>query len=290
MADAMAAEAFAKVNLGLVVDSRAADGYHPIASLAQSVSWSDRLELRAAEADDFIADGMEASESNMAWRAVLAARAGAASRRPVVLRLEKRLPVAAGLAGGSADAAAALAMTARLLRVSQVDLSAIAAELGSDVPFCLSGGLAIMEGRGERLTPQPARGGYALGLVVPPVELPTPAVYERWDHMEQPAGEAMPDSALPPPLRDYAPLRNDLQPAAESLAPEVADWRSDLQRRWGRPVAMTGSGPTLFGYFLDEDEAASAIADRPDGARAAQAAVPVSQGWRRVPGTLTDPE
>jgi 4-diphosphocytidyl-2-C-methyl-D-erythritol kinase len=289
MPDVLAAEAFAKVNLGLVVGSRAADGYHPITSLAQSVSWSDHLELHVAEDDDFTAEGMAASESNLAWRAVMAVRALAGSNRPLSLQLSKRIPVAAGLAGGSADAAAGLGLTAALLGL-RADLTAAAAELGADVPFCLSGGLAIMEGRGERLTAQRARGGYALGLVVPPVELPTPVVYERWDAMDEPVGPTMPDGALPPTLRDYAPLRNDLQPAAEAIAPEIADWRADLQRHWGRPVMMTGSGPTLFGFFLDEDEAVSAITGRSDEARAARAAVPVSQGWRRVPGTLTAPE
>ena len=289
MPDALAAHARAKVNLGLIVKSRTADGFHPIVSLAQSISWCDRLDLRAAETDDFTAEGMEPSDSNLAWRAVEAARRRAGVSRPVSLHLAKQIPVAAGLGGGSADAAAGLALAASLFGLKG-DLTDTAAELGSDVPFCLSGGLALLEGRGERITSQPARGGYALALVVPPLELSTPAVYGKWDALDEPVGPTIADHDLPPTLRDLSPLRNDLQPGADALAPLVAEWRDELSRRWGRGVVMTGSGPTLFGFFLDEDEAVAALADRPDGARAVRAALPVSQGWERVAGTLTDPE
>jgi 4-diphosphocytidyl-2-C-methyl-D-erythritol kinase len=133
-------------------------------------------------------------------------------------------------------------------------------------------------------------GGYALGIAVPDFELSTPDVYRAWDEIGEPEGPAFPDSALPPGLRTFAPMRNDLQPAAEAIAPELADWRSELANRWGRPVAMSGSGPALFGFFVDEDEANDAVSAHPAGARAVHAAVPVPQGWREVPGTLAGPE
>lgn len=289
MPEPLAAEAFAKVNLGLIVRSRGGDGYHPLLSLAQSISWSDRLEVRSAEDDEFTASGMDADESNLAWRALRTVRGLTSARFPLALHLDKHIPIAAGLGGGSADAAASLALTARMVGYSG-DLLGPAAELGSDIPFCLSGGFMVLEGRGDVLRPLNPTGGYALGLVVPPVELATPAVYARWDEMGEPEAGAFPEAALPPALREFVPLRNDLAPAAEALEPLVAEWRAELSGRWGRPVAMTGSGPTLFAYFLDEDEARSAIEDRPADARAAFAAVPVSRGWRRLPGTLTDPE
>lgn len=289
MADSLSADAFAKVNLGLLVRSRDADGYHPLLSLAQSISWSDRLVVRTAETDEFTADGMEAEESNLAWRALVAVRRLADTSRPLALHLHKRIPIAAGLGGGSADAAATLAITAGLLAYAG-DLHGPAARLGSDVPFCLAGGSMIIEGRGDELRPLNPSSGYALGLVVPPVELATAAVYTRWDEMGEPDGRAFPEEALPPALREFTPLRNDLQPAAESLEPLVEEWRAELSERWDRPVAMTGSGPTLFGFFLDEDEAADAISQSPSTARGACAALPVSRGWRKVPGTLTDPE
>ena len=282
-------EAFAKVNLGLIVGSRGGDGYHPLTSLVQSISWSDRLRIGPADSDEFTVDGMVASEENLAWRAVLAVRAEAAAPRPVAVHLVKQVAVAAGLGGGSADAAAVVGVASQLFGIPG-RAAAIAETLGSDVPFCLRGGLAVIEGRGERLDPRSMATGFALGLIVPPVELSTQAVYEQWDQQVAPEGAAHPVSALPPTLRSYEPLRYDLEPAAMSLAPEVAEWRSDLAARWGRPVAMSGSGPALFAYFLDEEEAVAAVVDRPEGARAAQAAVPVAQGWRKVPGTLAGPE
>lgn len=289
MADRWAADAFAKVNLGLVVAARGADGFHPLVSLTQSVSWSDRVTVGLSEDDAFSAEGIEPEDTNLLWRAIEAVRTEAGSIRPLTVHLDKQIAIAAGLGGGSADAAAGLGLTSRLFGVPDERLPALGLELGADVPFCLSGGLAILEGRGEQVSPLPLVGDYALGIAVPNFELSTPAVYGRWDEMGEPEGRSFPGGELPPGLRDYVPLRNDLLPAAESLAPQLGDWRADLSERWGRPVAMSGSGPALFGFFLDEDEAADAIVDCP-GARAAHAVVPVPQGWREVPGTLAGPE
>ncbi len=136
-----------------------------------------------------------------------------------------------------------------------------------------------MAGRGEQVTPLPAVLGYALAVVVPPVELSTGQVYRAWDDLGGPTAAPLPVGALPPGLRGHAPLGNDLYPAAVAVAPLVAEWRHELEARWGRPVAMTGSGPTLFGFFVDLDEAAAAVAGIPPGARAANAVVPVAEGW-----------
>mgnify|MGYP001825659276 CR=1 FL=1 len=290
MDEPRAADAFAKVNLGLIVSSPGSDGYHPLISLVQSVSWADRVELIRSEEDGFTVAGMEASEVNLAWRAIEALRAHSGARGPVQLHLEKRIAVAAGLGGGSADAAAGLALAADLYGVPGDRLPDLAFGLGADVPFCLRGGLAVLEGRGEQVSPEPVVEGYGLGIVVPPFELATPAVYRHWDVLGEPPGEDFPASQLPPGLRGFQPLRNDLQPAAESLVPDLADWRADLANRWGRPVAMSGSGPALFGFFVDEEEASAAVADAPSGVRAAAAVIPVPQGWREVPGTLAGPE
>jgi 4-diphosphocytidyl-2-C-methyl-D-erythritol kinase len=290
MAEQVVAEAFAKVNLGLMVKGRGPDGYHPLASLAQSVSWADRLTLSRADDDEFTAVGMDAETENLAWRALEAVRALSSSGGPAALTLHKEIAVAAGLGGGSADAAAVFGLAAEVFGVADEDLAGPAQQLGADVPFCLTGGLALLAGRGEKVTPQPAAGSFAMAIVVPPVELSTPAVYQQWDEMGGPTGAAVSTSHIPPGLRPFQPLRNDLQPAAEALEPQVADWRDELTGRWQRPVAMTGSGPALFAYFIDEDEAASALDDRPEGARAARAVVPVSQGWRKLPGTLAGPE
>jgi 4-diphosphocytidyl-2-C-methyl-D-erythritol kinase len=290
MAERRVADAFAKVNLGLIVSSVGADGYHPLVSLVQSVSWADRVEMAVSDEDAFTVAGMDASDDNLAWRAINAVRAETGRRYPLALHLEKRIAVAAGLGGGSADAAAGLGLAADLYGLPGERLEELALSLGADVPFCLTGGLAVLEGRGERISPEPMPEGFALGIVVPPFELATPAVYRQWDEMGEPSGDEFPASQLPPGLRSYQPLRNDLQPAAESCVPELADWRADLAQRWGRPVAMSGSGPALFGFFVDEEEAAAAVADAPSGVRASAAALPVPRGWREVPGTLAGPE
>ena len=280
----------AKVNFGLVVKGRDESGYHPVISLVQSISWWDELSLAASDADEFQAEGMEATEDNLAWRAVNVVRAAAGGGRRITLLLGKHLPLAAGLGGGSADAAAGLGMAARFFGVADELLPALAADLGSDVPFCLSGGLALMEGRGEQLAPQdgPAT-DYALGIVVPPLELSTVDVYAEWDRLEGPEGEAVISSALPPSLRQFQPLRNDLAPAAISLAQEVSDWRGELMSTWDRPVMMTGSGPALYGFFLDVDEATAALEAAPTGSRAANVAEPVARGWEMSSGTLAGP-
>lgn len=284
----MRAEASGKVNLGLQVRPPGPDGYHPIRSVAVSIDWTDTLELDAAEEDIFeVVGAAPPGEHNLAWRALLAVREATERQGAVRLTLVKQIAVAAGLAGGSADAAAALHLAARYYG-GALDLEPLAAALGADVTFCLTGGFALLEGRGERVTSLGAPpSDFALGIVVPPVELATPDVYLEWDHLDGPDGPALPAAALPPSLRGRAPLPNDLYPAAAALAPNLDEWRAELADRWGRPVAMSGSGPALFGYFLDREEAEAAVALAPAGARADRAAVPTARGSGLTGGTLT---
>jgi len=216
-------------------------------------------------------------DSNLAMRALAAVRpAGAA---PVMLRLHKQIPAAAGLGGGSADAAAALSLGAAHFGRTDLDLVPIAARLGADVPFCLTGGAAVMEGYGERLTPLRPMSGFALAVVVPPFELATASVYRRWDDLGGPAGPPIEQRFLPDELRDEAPLINDLTPAAADLQPDLAEWISELRGRWGCPALMSGSGPSLFGFFGSAAEAAEAVAGIP-GARNARACRPSRLGVR----------
>ncbi len=290
MAESLASLAYSKVNLVLVVNDRGSDGFHELRSVVQSISWADRLVLSPADSDAFEAEGMAPNEENLAWRALSAVRRAAGGGRPVSLQLEKRIPIAAGMGGGSADAAATLAMAAELFGLDVAELPTLAEGLGSDVPFCLSGGLAMIEGRGEIVSPLGGLGDdYWLVVAVPPVELKTGAVYDEWDRLGGPEGEAAAVPGLPPSLRQFEPMRNDLQPAAHSLAPLVADWRDELKAIWSRPVLMTGSGPALYGFFLDEGEAQDGLAAVPAGSRSAQVARPVAHGWEMSSGTLAGP-
>ena len=284
----MEAEAFAKVNLSLRVRARDASGRHPLRSLVQSIDWADRVVLEGAEDDSFVVTGLPAPAdgSNLAWRALEAARAGGPRRGPVALTLEKRVPLAAGLGGGSADAAVTLVLASARFGLSREQAAALALDLGADVPFCLAGGTAWMEGYGERLTPLAPLDGFWLAVVVPPFEVSTGAAYARWDALEGPEGPALEGRDLPPQLRPYEPLMNDLVPAARSLAPGLGDWEADLRRSWGRTVLMSGSGPALFAFFPTASEAEDAVADVGD-ARGARPCRLVPQGWQVPSGTLT---
>lgn len=283
----MKAEAFAKLNLSLRVRPRDRTGLHPLHSLMQSIDWPDLLALEEADADSFAVGGLAVpeDESNLAWRALAAARAATVRAGPAALRLEKRIPVSAGLGGGSADAAAVLAMAALRYGVPDERRDSLAPGLGADVPFCLTGGTCLVEGHGERLTSLPPLGGFVLAVVVPPFEVPTAAAYRRWDDLGGPEGPEVPLRLLPPARREGPSPANDLLPAAVSLVPELGDWLAELGRAWDEPVLMSGSGPALFGFFPSAAEAAEAAAAVP-GARAARACRPVPQGWRMPSGTL----
>ena len=277
----MRARAFAKVNLSLHVRSLNADGYHPLRGLFQSVDWYDRIIVEDAETDSIEVPGGGAPEddSNLAWRAVVDARSLGLHRQPTRVVISKEIPSLAGLGGGSADAAAALGLAARRFSVSFDEVRTLAVTLGSDVPFALVGGTAIVTGRGEFVAPQPDATGFALAIVVPPIALGTSAVFRAWDELDGPEGPAIVGADLPPALREFAPLVNDLYPAAVSVAPEIDEWRAELSHRWGVPVAMTGSGSALFSYFPSLNEAEDAVAAVPQGATATRAVRPTTKGW-----------
>lgn len=270
----------AKVNLSLRVRSRDAGGLHPLVSLVQSISWRDRLAIEESDEDRLEVEGADlpVGRDNLIWKAVDALRGEAGLTAPVAFSLVKRTPPAAGLGGGSADAAAALLLYAGHVGHRQ-SLDAVAASVGADVPFCLHGGLRWMEGYGERLSgPLRSADDYWVAVAVPPFELSTPRVYAAWDGLGEPAGTVIPVAAVPPSLRQHGPMVNDLYPAAVSLQPALDDWRAELAARWDRPVMLSGSGPSLFAFFADRVEAEEAVRLIPGEARATAAARPLDHG------------
>lgn len=280
----MRARAYAKVNLGLRIRSRDADGYHPLRGVFQTIDWRDDITIEDAHEDAMQVPGGGApeNETNLAWRAAAAARDAGSGARPLRVVLTKRIPSPAGLGGGSADAAAALNLTSRRFSVSFDDVRRIAVDLGFDVPFAVVGGTAIVTGRGEFVSPQPDVSGFALAIVVPPITLDTASVYRSWDRLDGPRGPEIGANYLPPALRDYAPLANDLYPAAVAIDAAVDEWRAELASRWGVPVMMTGSGAALFAYFPTRSEAEDAASIAPEGAVATRAVEPVDRGWEIV--------
>lgn len=279
----IAYEAPAKVNLSLLVGAPDRNGYHPLYSIVQTIEWTDRLEMGRAGEDHLEVRGAVLGDGgdNLVWKG-LDALPGARPHFEVVL--EKRVAVAAGLGGGSSDAAAAMAAASELLGLPRSVARQAAPRVGADVTFLLGGGSAVMEGYGEKISRTGPFDDFVVAVVVPPFEMSTPEVYGRWDRLDRPVGKVHPPRWLPPSLRGGEPIRNDLTAAATSLRPELADWIHDLGGAWERPVALSGSGPTLFGFFGDLDEAESAVEGAPPAARSAMAVPLRPHGVSRVDG------
>jgi 4-diphosphocytidyl-2-C-methyl-D-erythritol kinase len=243
----------AKLNLCLYLGGRRSDGLHELCSLFEPLALADRLEVSEAERDEVICPGVEGE--NLAARALAALRERGWSRPPLRIEIEKRTPVAAGLGGGSADAAAVL----RLAAGEVADLEQVAAELGADVPSQLTPALALVSGAGEgvELLPEPAE--HAVVLLPDGGGLSTAAVFAEADRLglgrpnaelDELAGRLREAAGSGSSPLDYAELlANDLEPAARSLRPGIGE-ALDALRDAGAPlVLMTGSGPTAFGLF-----------------------------------------
>lgn len=283
---AVTAFAPAKVNLYLHVTGRRADGYHLLDSLVAFADIGDRLTARPAATLSLEIDGPEAlglageNDTNLVLRAarLLAAHAGVPAGAALVL--EKNLPVAAGLGGGSSDAAAALRALTRLwsVAIGEAGLHDLGALLGADVPACLHGGAAWVGGIGERIAPAAALPTAGILLVNPRIALPTAAVFAA---RRGPFGAAARFAPMPPDAAGLARLlagrRNELTDTAIGLVPEIAAVLAALERLPGALIArMSGSGATSFALFADR-----AAADRAGEALAA--ARPL---WWRAAGSL----
>ena len=264
----------AKVNLYLRVVGRRPDGYHLLDSVAVFPAAADRVgaepdgRLTLALTGPFGA-GLAAEADNLVLRAARALAQAGGVRAGAALTLEKNLPVASGIGGGSADAAAALRVLGRLwgLSLPAAELARIAAGLGADVPVCLGSTPARMGGIGEHLAAAPGLPPCGMVLVNPGVGVPTPAVFRA----RGPGFSPMPE--LPPRwetasdmARDLAPIGNDLQAAAIGLCPVIADVLAWLRARPGCLLTrMSGSGATCFALFAHDGAAALAAQDVPAG-------------------------
>lgn len=257
-------KAFAKINLGLKVFGRRADGYHEIDTLFQSVDLHDTLTFEAQKQPGIelkIASPWALPErGNLVYQAaeLIFSKVGAHGRSPGVrIHLEKRIPVGAGLGGGSSDAAATLIGLNELfqLRLSDTELHKLALKLGSDVPYFLVGGLCRGRGRGEILERLKSRfDGYIFLLLIPDFALSTAAVYREFDRLV--------DSWRPLVVRiahkfDRA---NDLEEAALRLHPELCEYRRALAELKPDLLGMTGSGPAYYAGWRSEAKAHQAQA------------------------------
>jgi 4-diphosphocytidyl-2-C-methyl-D-erythritol kinase len=254
----------AKLNLILQVGRRRPDGLHELASLFASLELADEIAVEPAPAppDEVIAPGVEGP--NLAQAAIDAVRAALGGELPPLrVAIEKRIPVAAGLGGGSADAAAVLRAANRVAggRLGPAELRELAAGIGADVPSQVEPGHALVTGAGEAVEP--------LGLpplpvvLVPAAEgLSTAAVYAEADRIASARAELDPaavrSAAALPPRELAARLENDLEPAALSLRPDLEETLAAVRDSGALAARVTGSGPTVFGLYADAAAAAAA--------------------------------
>ena len=190
-------EAPAKVNLSLLVGSAGADGYHPIESLVQTVEFCDSLSVEESDEDSFIVIGADLDEEDNLVVGALRSVRDRVFVPPVAMQLDKRIPLGAGLGGGSSDAAAMLLAATGLARQPTSLAEDLAPGLGSDVPLFLIGGSIQVSGYGEVIESQRPLEGFAIAIAVPGFELATADVYRKWDRMQGPAGKEAPTRSLP---------------------------------------------------------------------------------------------
>ncbi len=277
----------AKLNLTLAIVGRRDDGYHRLHSVFVPLGLSDRLSLAVAGTarDTLHVSGFDAGpgDDNLVLRALAAARAAVGGGWPggpgpapaLAARLEKRIPVAAGLGGGSSDAAATLdgALEAWGADLDPVTRQGLAARLGSDVPFFLAGGPALVEGRGEQVTPLDGLHGHpGVLLVTAAIAVPTGDVFAAFDAIRTHGDGAvrMTSTHLAEELRaklssadlvaraGAMTVANDLLPAVAMIVAGLVPFRRGLSRLLGRPIGLSGSGPTLWGLYPSEAEAVAA--------------------------------
>ncbi len=250
----------AKINLCLHVTGQRADGYHLLESIVTFTTFGDRLTFAHAEADSFEVSGpfgafvptsAAGEQANLVLRARDLLRKALAARsidtQPVAIHLEKNLPVAAGIGGGSADAAAALKGLLRYWNASlpAAEISALGLMLGADVPMCLVSTPLIATGIGEGLVPLPALPAFAVLLGNPLVGVATPEVFRLLTCKNNRPTETVEGDWMAT-LRG---LRNDLEPAARSLVPEIRQISSMIDAEGSLLTRMSGSGATCFGLF-----------------------------------------
>jgi 4-diphosphocytidyl-2-C-methyl-D-erythritol kinase len=287
----MLVHAPAKLNLGLYLGKPREDGLHELCSLFEPLALADILRITEAERDEVICPGVEGE--NLAARALRALRKRGWDAPPLRIEIEKRTPVAAGLGGGSADAAAVLRLATdgniasvrsnpRIARESAnapvpvADLLGIAAELGADVPSQLRPALALVRGAGERVEPLPAPAEHAALLLPSGGGLSTKAVFDEADRLGLGREESELEEIAPrlraaagagaSPLAYVDLIVNDLEPAAVSLRPDIGTALEALRTTAAPAVFLSGSGPTAVALFssIAEAESAATELDRDD--------------------------
>ena len=265
----------AKVNLFLRVMGLRADGFHEVETILHGIKLADDIEFHVTntgtiEVDMRVEDDVEgdvpALEANLVYAAASLLVERGARNEGMHIQVTKRIPMGAGLGGGSGNAAGALVLLNEIWEagLQDADMAELAASIGSDVPYCIGGGTALAKGRGEQLTrlPGPPDLNFVLGISNPPLK--TTDVYKAWDIYDTPSdvNSAPITMALGSgDPRDIASLlHNDLEPVAFTLRPELEDKKKALLDAGALGASLSGSGPTLFAIASDESHARSIAA------------------------------
>ncbi len=259
--DTISVQAYAKVNLTLDVRGRREDGYHLLRSVMQSISLADTIILKKQRSGQGIYIHSDhplvpTDKTNICWRAAEAFQRYTKGPGDLSLSISliKGIPVAAGLGGGSADAAAVLYGLNKLYKTELAlhELQAIGLTIGADVPFCLQGGTCLVEGIGERVTPVAQFPPMTLVLVKPDVEVSTAEIYRKLDpsaHGGDSSSSLLQFLSGDNSLSLDHVLANALESVTSVLVPEVGEWKRRLKDHGAVASLMSGSGPTVFGLF-----------------------------------------
>lgn len=262
-------KARAKINLALDVCRRLANGYHEVKMVMQTVDIYDELEFKKRKDPDIILsvnsrDYLGSLENNLIFRAAKLMKQQYNIQDGVEIRLKKNIPVAAGMAGGSTDAAATmLAMNEMYeLGLSKEQLMETAVRLGADIPFCIMGGTALAEGIGEKLTPLPPPPDAALLIVKPPIMVSTQETYEKLclNALERhPDIDGMVAALKQGDLKGITDrMENVMETVTEKKYPIITDIKKMMLGNGAMNALMSGSGPSIFGVFLKEETARAA--------------------------------
>ena len=260
-------QAMAKINLGLGVVRRLENGYHEVRMIMQTVDLCDELTFEAAKEGICLwtdQDTLPADESNLVWKAAKLIMGQYGIAGGVKIELKKKIPMAAGLAGGSSDAAAVFHGMNRLfsLGMDEEEMKRLAVRIGADVPFCIVGGTMRSEGIGEILTPLPQMQGVHLVIARPDIAVSTKYVYENL-HLERitrhPDMERTEAAMRAGDLHGMCcHMENILETVTEKAYPVIGQIKSRLKEQGALTALMSGSGPSVFGIFETQAQAAGA--------------------------------
>lgn len=258
----------AKINLTLDILGTREDGYHEVAMIMQEISLHDTLSMGKINQGislTIVIEGQQgtlpADESNLCWKAAALVQKEYNLQEGVEIHLTKRIPMAAGLAGGSADAAAVLKGMNHLFRLGMTEarLCELGARLGSDIPFCIMGGTMLATGRGEVLTRLPSFPRLSVVLAKPPVGVSTAWAYKTYDagyDGPHPDNEAMLEAIHGGDAHKAAGLLcNVLEGVTETEHPVIADYKRLMMEHGAMASMMSGSGPTVFGLLREKQQA-----------------------------------